>query len=102
MNYNSIKNYIITPQQFPGYKLENDTLNKIDGWSRTGILIRNNISYKRRHDLEYPGLATVWIQVGTPGTKHFLLQGAYRQFQRQGVKGSITPQKPASQMEEPN
>ena len=82
--------------QFPGYKVEHDKLDILDGWARTAILIQNNLSYKRRHDLESPGISTVWLQIGTPGTKQFLLQGAYRQFQRFGMKGSIShPQQKA-------
>ena len=74
--------------QFPGYHLESDKLDKLDGWSRTGILIKSNINYKRRHDLETPGISSVWLQVGQPGAKQFLLQGVYRQFQRLGRDGS--------------
>ena len=80
----------ITKHNFHGYKLEHDKLDQLDGYSRTGILIQNQISYKRRHDLESPGLSTVWLQIGTPGTKHFLLQGVYRQYQRLGRKNSIS------------
>ena len=82
--------------QFPGYFLEYDNLRKIDGWARTIILIKNSIKYKRRKDLETNGTSTIWIQVGIPGSKHFLLQALYRQFQRQGVKNS----KPISSQEE--
>ena len=74
--------------QFPGYTLEYDSLDKLDGWARTGILVKKNIIYKRRRDLESPGISTVWLQVGTQAKKHFLLHGLYRQFQRPGNKGT--------------
>ena len=73
---------------FPGYKMEHDQLDITDGWSRTGILIKSNIKYKRRLDLEDSGLSTVWIQVGLHGSKHFLVHGMYRQFQRQGINNT--------------
>ena len=77
-----------TRYQFPGYCMENDNLNITDGWSRTAILVKNSIKYKRQKDLEIKGIATVWLQVGIPGTKHFLLQALYRQFRRQGKAGT--------------
>ena len=70
--------------QFPGYIMEHDQLDKEDGWARTAILIKSNIKYKRRKYLEGKGLSTVWIQVGLPGTKHFLVHSLYRQFQQPG------------------
>ena len=70
--------------QFPGYRLECDSLDIQDGWSRTAILIKDNIKYKRRLDLEGRGTSTVWIQVGLAGKKHYLVQALYRQYMRQG------------------
>ena len=84
------KNDKYSQHQFPGYKLEHDGLDKVDGFSRTGILIQNGINYKRRKDLEDHELATVWIQYGEHNKKHALLHALYRQFQRQGRKDSIS------------
>ena len=78
----------ISPFQFNGYRMEHDNLDMEDGWSRTAILIKDSIKYKRRKDLELKGISTVWIQVGIPGTKSFLVQSLYRQFQRPGKKGT--------------
>ena len=77
-----------TRYNFPGYVVEHDKLDKDDGWSRTAILIRQNIKYTRRKDLEDTGTSTVWIQVGIQGQKQFLIQALYRQYQRQGLKNS--------------
>ena len=82
------RNDTFSKNQFLGYSLEHDKLDKIVGWARTGILIQNGIQYKRRQDLEEPGLSTVWLQVGVHGSKHFLVHAAYRQFQRLGRNGS--------------
>ena len=72
----------ISENQFPGYKLEYDNLDKNDGWSRSGILVKNGMNYKRRRDLETAGTSTIWLQIGCAGSKHFLLQNIYRQFRR--------------------
>ena len=82
----------VTKYQFPDYKIEHDGLDKMDGWARTAIFVKNTVKYKRRKDLESKGLSTVWLQVGLPGTKHFLVQGLYRQFQRPGRIGSKSHQ----------
>ena len=68
--------------------MEHDNLDTLDGWAHTAILIKDNIKYKRRKYLEINGISSVWIQVGVPGQKHFLLQSLYRQFQRAGNKAS--------------
>ena len=51
-------------------------------------LIHNHIHYKRRRDLEAPGLLTVWIQTKYPGRKPLMIQAIYRQHQRLGIEGS--------------
>ena len=55
----------ISPNQFPGYKLECDNLAQTDTCARSGVLIKEEIEYKRRKDLECEGLSTVWIQIKT-------------------------------------
>ena len=84
----------ISREMFENYKLETDNLDVIDKTSRTGILIHHNIHYKRRRDLEEPGLSTIWIKLSFPGRKPVLVQGLYRQHQRLGQEGtkSITRQ----------
>ena len=49
--------------------MECDNLFQTDGWSQTVILIKDNIKYKRRKDLEQEGISSIWIQVGVLGTK---------------------------------
>ena len=85
----------ISREQFPEFNLETDNLDKVDQTARTGILISKHLHYKRRRDLEYPGLSTVWIQLKYPGRKPVLIQGLYRQHQRLGKEGSksMTSQK---------
>ena len=77
-----------TKYAFPGYTMEHDGLDKTDGWARTAILIKDNIKYKRRRDLENKGISTVWIQIGFHRQKQFLLQALYRQYQRHGLKST--------------
>ena len=51
-------------------------------------MVKKNINYKRRKDLESDGISTVWLQIGKAGTKQFLLYAVYQQFQCQGRKGT--------------
>ena len=76
---------------FPNYTLEIDNLGITDKKARTGILIHNDIQYRRRNDLETQGTSTVWIQLNQAGRKSLLIQGIYRQFQRLGKPNSDTP-----------
>ena len=46
----------VTLYSFPNYTLETDNLLKTDKIARTGILIRKDTVYKRRRDLEAPGI----------------------------------------------
>ena len=72
-----------------------------DQTSRTGVLIHKNLHYKRRRDLERPGLSTVWIQLRYPGRKPVFIQALYRQHQRlgrEGTKAISSQQKRCSQL----
>ena len=71
--------------------METDNLDIVDRESRTGILIKDNIHYKCRRDLETQGISTIWIQLQYPGRKAVLVQALYRQFRRLGKPGSHTP-----------
>ena len=51
----------ITCHQFTGYTLEKDDLDLTDKTSRTGVLIKLGLQYKRRRDLEAKGCSTVWF-----------------------------------------
>ena len=62
---NVYKSDQITKFQFPGYYLETDNLKLTDTRSRTGVLVKENLTYKRRKDLESNGNSTIWIQVKT-------------------------------------
>ena len=88
---NLTSNDTMTRNMFTGYNLETDNLDIIDKMSRTGVLIQKNLHYKRRHDLEINGISTVWLQLQHPGRKPLLVQSAYRQFQRLGRPGTLTP-----------
>ena len=59
------KNDSISIHQFDGYIMEFDNLRSIDCGAWTGILIKENIVYKRRKDLESNGVSTVWLQIKT-------------------------------------
>ena len=78
----------ISGLQFENINLETDNLDVVDEIARTGILIHNQLHYKRRKDLESPGISSVWIQLCHPGRKPVLIQALYRQHQRLGREGS--------------
>ena len=75
---------------FDNFKLETDNLDITDKTSRTGILVHRKLHYRRRRDLEEPGLSSIWLQLSFPGRKPLLIQGLYRQHQRLGKAGSKT------------
>ena len=83
-------NYSIldTTTFFPGYTLEADSLRDTHGMACTGILIKDSLVYKCRKDLEMPLLSTVWVQLGLPNRKSFLIHAVYRQWQILNVPGS--------------
>ena len=67
----------------PGYKWEG----KRDS-VRINVLVNDSLDYKRRHDLEKPGLAAVWIEVSPRQKKSVLVCNLYREWKIPGVEGS--------------
>ena len=63
-----------------GYTIETNEMSKYIGFSRNAILIKNDINYKRRHDLEHPIISTIWIQIKTSNKKCITFMGGYRQW----------------------
>ena len=51
------------PIQIKGYNIEVNRLHTFSSFSRSILLIRDNISYKRRNDLENTFISSVWIEV---------------------------------------
>ena len=72
-----------------------DALLLKNGRSRTGFLIREDIRYHRRLDLEVNTDAHVWITVNLNGGKKVNLQSYYRQWQEMGsrdhIPGTLSP-----------
>ena len=48
--------------------------------SRTGLMISNSITYKRRLDLEDEITSTIWIEITIPKSKPLLIMAGYRQW----------------------
>ena len=63
-----------------GYNIETNAMSKFIGVSRNAMLIRNDIKYIRRHDLEHPITSTIWIQIKTSKNKTITFMGGYRQW----------------------
>ena len=53
----------ISQHQFPGFKMEIDQLGKISKRSRTVILVKENVSYKRCMNLESKMNSVIWLHI---------------------------------------
>ena len=93
------KSDTLTQYQFPGYVLEYDDLDKTDGWSRTGVLIRKNIKYKRRRDLETKGTSTVLVTSWFPWFQTIFIPVSISPIPAPWNKWLKKPPKPSFQME---
>ena len=69
--------------QLNNYSIETTSMAQITGISRQALLIKNNINYTRRHDLENNLTSTIWVEIHTPNKKSILVMGGYRQWQLQ-------------------
>ena len=76
---NVITNKINYSDHFHNYKIETTKMSKITGCSRTAILIRDTIKYKRRYDLEDEITSNIWVEIETD-KQSFLLMSDYRQW----------------------
>ena len=79
-----IQNHEIADIQQAGYTLHLDGCQPSLGVSRCAVFTHNSLVVKRRHDLEDPGIATVWLQLGHPKQKGVLLMCGYRQWRLPG------------------
>ena len=75
-NYN-----IFSSLKFPGYKIEYNKLTQNNDTARTILLVDNNISYKRRYDVENDFISSIWIQVNITKNTYLLLCSYYHQWQ---------------------
>ena len=48
---------------------------------RIWAAVRNTVPYKRRKDLEIPGITSLWLEFGS-GAKRYMIIGVYREFKR--------------------
>ena len=62
------------------YNLEVTKMAEKTGMSRSVLLIKKSIVYKRRLDLEDVITSTIWIEILVPKSKSILLMGGYRQW----------------------
>ena len=65
---------------FPDYYFETNYMLQSIGVSRNVLLIRKQIGYKRRLDLEHPNLCTIWIEISMKDKSKCLFMGGYRQW----------------------
>ena len=65
---------------FVGYNIECNQLSKSYSISRSILLIKNGIQYKRRYDLETQFISSVWVQVSISKRVSILICSFYRQW----------------------
>ena len=63
------------------------SVEEIGDGERIWAAVKGTVPYKRRKDLEIPGVCALWLEFGT-GASRYLVVGAYREFTRVGVKGA--------------
>ena len=66
--------------EIDNFTLERDNLHKQNIRSRTAIYISNQVSYRRREDLEIEGVPIIWLEIKEGTTKSWLLMAGYRQW----------------------
>ena len=62
------------------YTIEHTKMADITNNSRNIIMIKNNLVYTRRHDLENNNTSTIWIELKVPNCKNLLIASIYRQW----------------------
>ena len=67
-------------KHYPDYDILLNKTSETHDLSRNVVLIKSNIPYKRRLDLEDDITCTIWVEVKPKKTKSFLLMGGYRQW----------------------
>ena len=62
------------------YRIEHTKMSLKTNQSRNVIMIKDDIIYKRRDDLEDETTSTIWIELKLPKNKPILLASIYRQW----------------------
>ena len=65
---------------YTDYKIEHTKMATLTNRSRNILLIKDDIIYNRRHDLEDDITSTIWIEVKLPKNKPILVSSIYRQW----------------------
>merc|ERR1712240_978051 len=65
---------------YKDYKIEYTKMSNRTNNSRNAILIKNDLVYDRRHDLEDDITSTVWIELKIPNENNILISSIYRQW----------------------
>ena len=71
---------IYNDRGFNNYKIEANTLIRGNSLARTIVLIRNDIAYKRRYDLENELISSVWVQIIINKKVSMFVASYYRQW----------------------
>ena len=77
---NLFKNDNLSVNQFSGYNFIYDNFWDTIGWSRQILMIKKDIDYIRRSDLENINQAIIWIEIPLMKSNNLLIAGGYRQW----------------------
>merc|ERR1712240_255237 len=69
-----------TNENYKDYKIEHTKMANKTNNSRNVIMIKNDLVYDRRQDLEDDETSTVWIELKIPKQKSVLISSIYRQW----------------------
>ena len=78
-NIEKVVNNVIN-DTYKDYKIEHTKMSDRTNNSRNAILIKNDLVYDRRQDLEDDTTSTVWIELKIPNQNNVLISSIYRQW----------------------
>ena len=70
---------ILKDKGFKGYNIEYNTLHINSVISRTILLIKKGINFKRRYDIENIGISSIWVQAQISKKVSIMVCSYYRQ-----------------------
>ena len=71
---------ILKDKGFKGYNIEYNTLHINSVISRTILLVKKGINFKRRYDIENIGISSIWVQAQISKKVSIMVCSYYRQW----------------------
>ena len=74
-------------------------MSEVTDISRNSILIRSNINYKRRYDLEDKNTCNIWLEISLGKENRLLLMGGYRTWSALKCQNIVNSRSNGDQLE---